>query len=785
MSGGAGKVYFVLYLAVVLELLIIIVERDEAEEHLHAKQKETMKIVRSILSQLQAGAGTEGITTRPQDEVSVPSPELKASGRIEDLLGTDIKSERRYLIEVGVTDISGSIDKYEGEDKNEYLERMEKNVELANVDHIEYQIFYHPSDDKVQAPPFPSDSILGEFLKANNYKDMRDVQIGDKILDTGWELKGIRDLFFDKEAVVEGIKDDIAAKKIAPESFEPVYKLESMGMGYGPSGFDEEEIFYYLIDSTDLEDVDEEITQIEENDKNNRTFVVNFEPTPTEGWFKLRFDAKTNKILGIKGGLTESVEDDATVNIGTVQLKIKELKKVKKELEKEVSAEITKMVKDKRGAFVFADGEDHKSFMRKIKREISELEVSGDPKALDKISEVQLYGYIVTLLSPGMSKNFDQNQNTIEFNVRVNVLDPPPSEPIIEAQDEVYAFEALPGNFRFKIAPWRTGMNVIKGNVYTVESGGVGEPAASVSFEPVSENTPGEGQSRDYYGTISKALPAGSSGPREYIIKLEHSIVPNTAKKDINLTVFPNTVESDVNSLGTKLELLASYGGSMFFDFTPPSGQKIAADNFAIYFSTDADAQGKRIGGLSADRSDKLQFVPSASEASLRIVWIDPISREEVDIFPEKTVPIFQKQPTISTNFASTNIAGEDQVLVQVSNIKIGAPGYDPDDATKVATVNFDIIDTEVKVKGYRLVGKPKFTVNEQNAVTVNFILDGEPDEDGKVSGEVKLNMQATAINPLNNKASNPTTKPYTVPVRLKIEDAGGGRGGRGGGRRR
>jgi hypothetical protein len=36
-GGGAGKVYFVLYLAVVLELLIIIVERDEAEEHLQTE----------------------------------------------------------------------------------------------------------------------------------------------------------------------------------------------------------------------------------------------------------------------------------------------------------------------------------------------------------------------------------------------------------------------------------------------------------------------------------------------------------------------------------------------------------------------------------------------------------------------------------------------------------------------------------------------------------------------------------------------------------------------------
>ena len=68
-KGGAGKVYFVLYLAVILELLIIIVERDEAEEGLMKKQKESMRIVESILTQLQSGAGTEGINTRPQDAI--------------------------------------------------------------------------------------------------------------------------------------------------------------------------------------------------------------------------------------------------------------------------------------------------------------------------------------------------------------------------------------------------------------------------------------------------------------------------------------------------------------------------------------------------------------------------------------------------------------------------------------------------------------------------------------------------------------------------------------------
>lgn len=784
MSGGAGKVYFVLYLAVVLELLIIIVERDEAEEHLHQKQKETMKIVRSILSQLQAGAGTEGITTKPQDEVSVPSPELKSSGRIKDLLGTDIKSERRYLIEVGVTDISGSIEKIEGETPKEYLERMEKNVELSNVDNIEYEIFYHNSDDKLAAPPFPDDSTLNEYLESKGYAEISDMEIGEKIFDTGWELKGVRDLKFMKEKVLEHVEEAIEKGDVGLETFEPEYEQVTKGNSYGPSSVEDDEIFFYSADPSSAGDIDEEITKPRQfTENNNRTFVVNFEPPPTEGWFKLRFDAKTNKILGIKGGQSEAVEDEATVNIGTVQLKIGELKKVKKQLEKEVNADIIKMVKDSKGAFVFAEGETHETFNAAIQKEISDLKASGDEKALDKISNIQLYGYIVTLLSPGMSKNFDQNLNTIEFDVRVNVLDPPPSEPIIEARDEVFAFEGLPATFRFQIAPWRTGMNVISGAVYDKESGGAGQPLANIIFEPVSENNPAEGQSRDYYATVDKKLSSGNGVPKEYLIILKHSIVPNEAKKEINLTVFPTQIEEDVTKLANQFKALAYYGQQMFFEFPPPSGQKIAPGQFAIYYKTDADAQGKRISGLNADRDDKLNFASNANTATLEIVWIDPISKKELPIFPETTVDIKQKQPGISTSFATDEVGGEDQLSARIQNIKIAAPTYDPNDPNKKSDINFRIIDADVKSQGYTLVGTPKSTISDDNSVQINMILTGEPDDEGRAKGEVTVRMEATSVNPENGKTSEPTVKTYTFPFSKKLDTGGGGRGGRGGNR--
>jgi hypothetical protein len=89
-KGSQAKIYFVLYLAIVVELLIIIVERDEAEEHLHRQNNETMKIVESILSQLYSGSGTEGINTKPQDEITLPAESDMAA--VKEIFGNELKT---------------------------------------------------------------------------------------------------------------------------------------------------------------------------------------------------------------------------------------------------------------------------------------------------------------------------------------------------------------------------------------------------------------------------------------------------------------------------------------------------------------------------------------------------------------------------------------------------------------------------------------------------------------------------------------------------------------------
>lgn len=84
-KGGAGKVYFILYLAVLLELLIIIVERDEAElnlkkekKALQERNKQIQLIAETIINSMRGSATSVSSTS---DQSMVLGDEKEAEGR--------------------------------------------------------------------------------------------------------------------------------------------------------------------------------------------------------------------------------------------------------------------------------------------------------------------------------------------------------------------------------------------------------------------------------------------------------------------------------------------------------------------------------------------------------------------------------------------------------------------------------------------------------------------------------------------------------------------------------
>ncbi len=124
-KGGAGKVYFVLYLAVILELLIIFIERDEAEENLRRQQQQAIQIVQTILSQLQTGVGATGITASPKDNIVLDQKDPQTM-------------VRNYTVYVAV-----------GDPKASSIQKG-KTIQGDDVSKLEYIVSYLPNPDKLE-----------------------------------------------------------------------------------------------------------------------------------------------------------------------------------------------------------------------------------------------------------------------------------------------------------------------------------------------------------------------------------------------------------------------------------------------------------------------------------------------------------------------------------------------------------------------------------------------------------------------------------------------------------
>lgn len=754
-GGGAGKVYFVLYLAVVLELLIIIVERDEAEEHLQQKQKEAMKIVQSILSQLQSGSGTEGINTRPQDEITIPPPGVN----IKEVLGTDIKPFRKYIVEVGVTDVSSNSSRIEGESQKDYLERLRKLVRLANVEDLEYEVFYNSSQETGAVPPFPDD----DFFK-DKAIDFTKYGVGNSIIDPetqeSWEFLGVQKIEMDDEATFKSLD----MNNITNDLMHPIYdkeKRQLIGPNFAPNNVPDDSVFYYSIPETKL------ASGIYGNrgTLSKRAFVINFQPPNKAGWYKLRFVSRTNRILGVRSDQkVDELDRESTVNIGTVQLKVTDLVKVKIELERKLDKY------DIPDENVLTSAGGFRKFDEQI--EAAKNIAAKEKDAGDLISNIRLYGYIVKLLTPGQSVNFDQNKGDIEFNIRVMTPKPKLADPVINIADNFYRFDKGKVHFRMSISPYQGDANVVRGTVHDASAGSSSQPVANITFKMAEGQSPTNGGNADYIGTVDRELTANSNGsPRNYIIKIAHQLQGKEADRESKLVVFPTVNEEKVRILKATLGALAVYGQQLFFNFEPPSGNKIQPEQFGYYFKTDADPQdrGKTLG-LSAERKDNLYFSADMKNASLRIVWTDPITNEEIDIFPKYDFKIQQAEPGISSISQQNNVSVDGEIVrVRVTGINVVAPNIGKEGSTDKATVDINLGVPQVRVPGYSIVGKPKIEIKNGQA-QIDFSLRGEPDDDGNIRGTVVITGTASAVNPINGVASNPRPINITVPIKQKAE---------------
>lgn len=763
-GGGAGKVYFVLYLAVVLELLIIIVERDEAEEHLHKKTQEAMKIVESILSQLQSGSGTEGININPQDEITVPPTGVD----VKTLLGTDIKSYRQYIVEVGVTDVSSSITKREAETDKEYHERLETLVQLANVEQIQYQIFYHPSKDPNGAPPFPDEN----YIKKNRI-NIEEFEPGQMFSEEGsefeWEFLGLRELKLDKNKTF----NELDVNNVTSSNIKPYYPNELMkiiGPDYAPNGTDTDSVFFYSHDLSQKEN------SFAGADLQKRAFVVNFQPPNREGWFKLRFDSKTNRILGVKGDKNlNELDDETTVNIGTVQLTVEDLKKVKKELGNTLEKYRLPTIEE------LVETQDVEGFTVALNE--AKEKASSEDDGEEMVSKINLYGYIVKLLAPGMSGYFAQNQGSMEFDIRVILPKPQIADPVISVTDYVATFDELAAVFQMGISPYQDN-NILEGRIEDA----TGRVAAGIRFTPLDQvagsgvSAPVQGKERRYRAEVDKAL-----APGKYKAILVHKLMNKQDEKTINLDVFETGLEEQSEKRVNTILGFAYYGYPLNIAATPNSGGKIPADQFEIRIATDAPGtQTNVVRGLNATGDKGIKLTPDAKNVSLEIVWNQPLTGKTVDIFPKTTKKIQQEGPSIATGRMNLDLSGPaNKVRVRVENILIN-PGISG--TTEEARLDVNIVgEPQIAegLPGYNFSVEPTKPDGSDGSYSFEFELQGKLERgETKLRGTVSIVLSATCTNPANGVTSDPVIQ--TVPITIEYEpDRTGIQGGSRGGRRR
>ncbi len=752
-GGGAGKVYFVLYLAVVLELLIIIVERDEAEEHLAKKQKETMRIVESILSQLQSGAGTEGINTRPQDEITIPPPGIN----LEEVLGTTLKSNRKYIVKVGVTDVSADLKRKEGESDKDYTLRLQKLVKLANVEQIQYQIFFNPSADIEGPPVFPSE----DDIKKSNI-DIAKLSPGAYVdvpngTGSAWEFVGSTELLLDDQATF----NQLNLKELSSEKIQPVYpmnKVRRVGQSLLPPGISPDSVFAYSIEATRKEGLDKK------GGLTKRDFEINFLPNDRAGWYKLRFVSRTNRILGISGGLTaDQIPDDATVNIGTVQLSVRDLRSVLREL----TSKLDKY--NPPSADILFKEQNIEKFMDGLNKAI--INSKTDDDATKIINNLNLYGYIVRLLAPGQSQYFDQNKGSLEFDIRVITPKPQMAEPTVQnLLPYIASFDKVSPAFSFTISPYQETNNAIEGRILNAQ-GGVVERLVLTPMDQRQGSgvtAPIRGGTREFFATTS-----GTLSPGKYTVEITHKLSGKQAQGTAQLEIFKTglTPESE-NDINNRLESYSYYGLSASLNAVSSAGAKIKPDQFRIYVTTDQETQRSPVNSLTITPQNALELKPPAKKLTVKITWIQPITEKEVDIFTPAAFTIKQEQPSIVLRNMLQNYSGtSNKVKIEVRNISVGKPGTGSDKDAKIEVKvvgDPTIIDG---MTGYAPTIEPTIDGDPENGYTMQLEYSGKLERgQTKVKGTIQVNIQAIAINPVNGERSEPKKMPVIIQVNFEPE---------------
>jgi hypothetical protein len=723
-KNSAGKVYFVLYLAVILELLIIIVERDEAEEHLRKREREAREIVQDMLAQMQIGRGDENLTSRITDEISLLSDEaIKISG-------IPYKKYRTYNIEVGVNDGNAAVTL--GTERRDTLEHLRHLKQLANVQDVQYEVLYTPSNTD-EVPEDEPQNPLWKHLAATSLQ-----------LDTA-----------------------------AMQSWQkPTYRAGD-GMAsvtqFAPSGI--REPFAYNQALTD------DFTRQNAGKSTKRMFTVQFQPTQA-GWYKLRFFSKTNRIMGVGGDVSGAgeISDETKINIGSMQLTVKKLRKVQQLLFRELEGYAIPTAEQLAAAQNDADAKKFFAQVETVKAKIQTDKGDNPSLARDLMRKVDVYADITKLITPNKSEYFAQNHGAMEINVRVTKPPVAIVQPQIALPPEVNVFDKITPAFTFTAGPFY-GDNFPQGEavapdgkVYKLKIERTGLQANAFKANAAGANkTEGKGEEVTFMARALEPLRAGA-----YSVRITHTSQGNTETDTTMLRVFPSRLKNALLVDGRMKNLF--YGSTLNVSMIPDCDDRIPANQFRVYAALNTQPQTNFATGLTA----RLPLVSSAKSAALRVTWISPYTNEEVELLPSVKGDVKQREPDIDLSRCSlTKISGDAEeltievsgIVVQPATVDVGKRGAG-DDIADVSLQQPSVEGVPMVLADSRL---QELGTGDDGAKTFKafFTLRGQPSKKPvELQGIVNFSISAMMRNPTSRVNSQPNSLAqslnftYTTPAK-------------------
>ncbi|MCL2038938.1 MAG: hypothetical protein FWG85_00745 [Bacteroidetes bacterium] len=731
-KGSQAKVYFVLYLAIVVELLIIIVERDEAEEHLHKMNNETMKIVESILSQLYSGSGSEGINTKPQDEITLPADADMAA--VKEIFGSELKTWRRYQIDVGVTDVTLAIKRKEGENAKEYEERLFNMLSLANVEDLEYQIFFIPTQSTDTMPSFHSD----DYIRTNDI-DFMSFQNGQSFPGPNgepWQFIGAYKLSIDKQDAFSKLDRN---NLLTTLDFVPVYKpVSRIGNGASPRGQEDSSFFYSDIKTR------ESFAASDGKGSPKRSFLVGFEPPDRTkaGLYKLRFASKTNRILGVtvlEDGQRRGSDEETKVNIGTVQLTVKDLKKVAVELKKRHN-ELDKVpaVDDLSNASGSEIASRLDAFNAAIEDAKSKAETSDN--SADLIAKIRLYEYIARLVIPGQSANFDQNRSNFDINVRVQTAKPSTAKPYVSMLSANKCFTNAKHVLEIEAGPYKTN-NKVTGRV-------LGSYNADITFVQDGA-TPERDKQYKLRGTVNNVLPAG-----KYVIEITHDIAGKFEVFRDTLTVYEAGIQEETRT-NTRVRNRIVYGKMLAFDLFPNSGNEVQANQFKTIVTFDGGNE-RSVNGYKVTRDAGIMCKAEYNTASVKLVWVQPITYQEFELYSTNG-DLKLEEPSIFGDMIPKYSSSGNKIKIEATGLQILSPETGLDDKNAVCRMpEPKLRDGSADVNGYSISSQPQIVGGDaNNGYIIELEIQKNPGVNVKsAEGSITIPVTVTATHPTNGKTS-------------------------------